>query len=99
MRVILTDLTDHPNPELRGVILRVLDDTNCLILQGNMYGRNGRECCERIAAALKCDLEYVGRPQHICSRIIAGTASVPLSTVDAPADYAAEEVAQQGLLF
>lgn len=62
MRVILTDLTDHPNPELRGHVLRVLDNTNCLVLQGNMYGRNGRECCERIAAGLGVALEYVGRP-------------------------------------
>lgn len=94
MRVILTDWTDHPKPELRGMILRVLDDTNALICQGNVYGHAGRECCDRIAAGLGVALEYAGRPQ----RILTGEPSETLPTLDTPADYAvAEDV--QGMLF
>lgn len=95
MRVILTDWTDHPTPKLRGMVLRVLDDSNVLVFHGNVYGHGGRQCCERIATGLGVALEYVGRPV----RVLTSAPSETVSTVDSPSDYVVANVAQQGMLF
>jgi hypothetical protein len=61
MRAVLYDCTDHPDMRYRNSTLRVLDERGVVLLQGQVYGA-GRGLCERIAAGLGVELQYVGPP-------------------------------------
>lgn len=89
MKSIAYDCRDSAKQAWAGVTLRLFDDADRMVLQGQILGDNPQAVCERIAGGLGCELTWVGPAQSATVPAVGPDREEPgpPATLDPPAAY------------